>query len=261
MIDREFYSTFKCQTCRKPVGLNWRKGPRTHIRTIDNYFCSSECQQVALNSSGPYDPPPPYEYGKPLALFKDERHLMVGKSSGGMYFEPGRCVQCGQALGEPTAEFEFCSDSCRDKAARPFLDPQLLKSSVEDDRDYKEIKETLDDIRGCSSREYEAARKQLRSTLTQAEFIDRLERRLKVREVLFEQNIRERKNTALYHFQEQWVKQRQYILTQEREKYAQKMSKEEDKQASQRLKDAAENAKRLEKILEEEKWKPKKFEL
>jgi hypothetical protein len=258
---REVRATFNCTTCSKPVGLKYRKGPATHIKTVDNYFCSSACQQVALDSSEPYDLPPLYVYSKPGSLYSSDRQLVVGKSSNGMYFEAGRCVQCGQALTSQTAEFEFCSDTCEDKATRPFLDPQLLKSSVEDDTQYQKDKEILSMVRSSGDYQYEEARKEAGISYTRAEFIDKVERELKVRETLFRQKVRERKNTALYHFQEKWVKQREYVLTQEREKHTLKTRKEQDREDAQRLKDAAENWKRLEKVREEERWKPKPFKL
>lgn len=251
----EVISKFSCGTCNKPVGSNFRKGSKKHIKTADLYFCSNECHAAALASSEPYAITAPYQYGRPLPLSLSERELLVGKSSGGMHFEAGRCVVCGQVLDDK-AEFDFCSSACKTKAMRPFLPVDFNKWTLDEDYDYKRVVENIEAVTYGDQDELRKTLKELGSTRSRQQILNGLEQMKNVREAKFKQKLIDRENSALHDYQEKWSKQRDYILSREEAKESEKRQKEEAKLSEQYAK---EEAKRIEQANEEARWKPKPF--
>ena len=211
-----------------------------------------EQRQKERKTIEPPLPPRAVRHPKPPALSTD---LLIGKSSNGMYFEPGRCVHCGQALNSKV-EFEFCSEACKEKAIRPFLgDPQ---SPIEEDPVGRHHIESLDFIRRLDPDEYKQLARKEGGPSQREDFLAKLQQKLDARKTLLGQREHDAEITALNEYQEKWVKQRAYVLARETEKQNEKQTKENEKLSLQQTKD---RAKQDALDAEEAKWRPKKFEL
>jgi len=142
----------------------------------------------------------------------------------------------------------FCSDHCKERALRPFLPKGWdWDADIEDDESYDYAKQDAFAIRRSSHSEYREQARELGLKKSRAEALAFAER--KVADLHNEWD-RRRKNAvweAEETYKARWIKERDTVLARERDKARQ----EAEKQAA---KDAAAAA-------EDERWKPKKFEL
>jgi ferredoxin len=231
-----------CSHCRKIITagyLNDLVRPWLH-------YCSAECFLGALDKDEK-----DLEQRRnraPSAISLSDAPLLIGKSSGGMYFESGRCAKCGQALGNQVA-FGFCSEICENKAYAPH---RTFTDELADDPYYqlasKGHAELADEGMG-NYLEIDRENKQM----PPEKLAEKIDTQKYFAAKQHDRKVQDDIIRARNAFMANWEKQREYILERER-------PKEEERSRREQEKEGAELAKHFEAILEDERWKPKRFE-
>lgn len=233
-LGREFaeFKATKCSRCGSTVGANARVDDRGYRYCSDACYYAVHIPKPALNRKP--DPSP-----APLKL--GESTLLVGKSSGGYYFECGRCAYCGQAIPNTSyVEFQFCGYSCRKRAMKPFLSDGY-DAPYTDDYKYQKYDEALDELVALSHEEYEEEGLRKLSGKSYEDMIDTLRHKNVDIQANVEQRQIDYEHDALREFVRRWEAQRQYVLNREDEKFR---LKEEEELQKQRKKEAAAAAER-----------------
>jgi len=205
---RDEIAANRCWNCSAPVG-------RQPFRDHDfpgRYYCSFDCLNTALiERDRELDEKMTRQ---PAPLSEAEQALLVGKSSPGMFYEPGRCVQCGDAVPDGRAIFGFCSGKCEEKATRPYMTfTQLLADSDE----YMKAAKDRQDFIGRDPAIIEEVKKRCeKKTMTDDEIQAYLDRQLKLAELLYNRRKSLDHGEARVSFLKKWELQRGYVLEQEK---------------------------------------------
>jgi hypothetical protein len=187
----------------------------------------------------------------PPHLSEAEQALLVGKSSNGMYFEVGRCLKCGQALSNPHI-LNFCADACVDRAMAPFLRERL---PLEKTHDYMQWKKGEEELFTWTNEELANPRR--RKDPAPGVFDALTARRTEI-EQQYQLQIEADRLNAIHSFFERWEQQRAFILSREQLKLGERTAKDEAREAVRLQKEQSIEAERA---AEEERWKPKKFDI
>jgi hypothetical protein len=215
-----------CARCGNALGSEVLMHPD---RLLDSFlkdvrYCSQKCLgEVAIpKPTITYHPPP-----EPTHLSTSEQALVAGKSSGGMYFDVGRCANCGQAIpGTSSAQFQFCSQDCRAKAIRPYLPKDFEKQTLQEDDQYSALSEGLDEVCAVSDEDYVREGLYASTGKSRHEAIDALRNKLIETEGKFNQDRINAEHDALATFTRNWEAQRDFVLRRETAKFTEKMETE-----------------------------------
>jgi len=178
----------------------------------------------------------------------EDRELLKGTK----FYE--HCAKCGLYYSLAPGML-FCSEECREKAAKPYL-PTHLEDTFEETSAYQHHIDVESDIRFESDRAFYKEAKAAGFYGTRAEFEtalaqarEREERDYKQRRVNYE-------NQALVQFLENWERQRETLLVSLRAKHKIEVEKREKKEAEDwekiKAKGAADRAKAAEQLRKEQ---------
>ena len=239
-----------CARCGRQLSSDFFEGLGGATR-----YCSKECYEQV------YIPEPEIHYKSdptPTRLTYSEAELLIGKSSGGRYFERGRCVHCGQVTEREYSEFHFCSDSCRLKAIKPYL-PSDFDTPLQDTSEYKRFDETFHELILMGEKEYHEQRVGVETGKSYTEAIDLLRHKRVRLTAAHKQNTVDQQYEALQQYQSRWEAQRTYVLNREKQHEDERLRKEQEKEAEQLVrqqeKDTQQFLKHLEKQAAEDKEK------
>ncbi len=209
---RDEIAANKCWNCATPVG---RQPFRDHDFPT-RYYCSFDCLNTALiRRDSELDEKMTRQ---PVPLTEDEQALLVGKSSPGMYYEPGRCVQCGDVLHDPRAVFRFCSEKCEERATKPYTN--FTQRLADTDEYMKAVNDRRDFTRKEPEIIEEVKKRCEKTTMTDDEVQEYLDRQLKLAELLYNRRKSSDYGEARVSFLKKWELQRGYVLEQEKRKEA-----------------------------------------
>jgi len=205
---RDEIAASRCWNCSSSVGQQPLRDPDFPGR----YYCSLDCRNTALIKR---DSELDEKMGRqPAPLAADEEALLIGKSSPGMYYERGRCVECGHVLHDERAFFSFCSERCEEKAMKPYVtftgrlvDSEEYQRAVEDrDRFTRNDPGILEEVKqSCGKR-----------TMTDGEIQEHLAQQLKFAELLHSRRKSVDYGEARASFLKKWELQRGYVLEHEK---------------------------------------------
>jgi hypothetical protein len=205
---RDEIAATKCWNCLSPVG----ERPFRDHDFPGRYYCSLDCRNMALIKR---DRELDEKMARPpAALTQDEQALLVGKASPGMYYEAGRCVQCGHVLDDPRAIFAFCSATCDERATRPYM--TFTERLVDSDEYKKAVKDREDFTRKDPDIIEEVKRRCESSVMTDDEIRDYLDQQIKLAELLHDRRKSFARGEARVSFLRKWELQRGYVLEQGR---------------------------------------------
>ena len=198
----------KCANCAAPVG------PRP-FRDRDfpgRYYCSLDCRNTALIAR---DRDLDEKMARqPAPLNEGEQALLVGKSSPGMHYEPGRCVRCGEALQDGGAIFGFCSEKCEEQAMKPYVS---FTEQLVDSDEYKNASKDRDDFARKDPEIIEEVKKRCENaSMTDGEIQAYLDQQIKHAELLHDRRKSFDYGEARVRFLAKWELQRAYVLEQEK---------------------------------------------
>jgi hypothetical protein len=202
----------RCASCAAPVG----HAPLRDNDVPGRYYCSLDCRNAALiRRDAELDEKMARQ---PAALTPEEQSLLAGKSSPGLYYEPGRCVRCGDALRESDAIFGFCSGRCEEEATRPYV---TFTQQLADCDEYKKAVEDRDDFtRADSDIVAEVKQRCGRSAMADDEIRAYLDRQIKLAELQHARRRNLDRGEARVRFLTKWERQRAYVLEQEKRRRA-----------------------------------------
>jgi hypothetical protein len=203
---RNEISANRCWTCSAPVGQQ----PFRDHDFPGRYYCSFDCLATALiRRDSELDEKMSRQ---PTALGEDEQALLVGKSSPGMHYEPGRCVQCGDGLHDARAIFGFCSETCEAKARKPYTS---FTQQLADTEEYMKAAKDRRDFTGKKPEIIDEVKKRCeKKTMTDDEIQAYLDRQLKLAELLYNRRKSFDDGEARVSFLKKWEMQRGYVLEQ-----------------------------------------------
>lgn len=236
--DFRLVKTDGCAHCGKPLPELYLTGPvnsdpKLHLAR----YCSHKCYDAVLKnpSQGTRLPSP-----QPTRLSRDDEALMQGKSSGGMYFETGRCAHCGQYLPhQKHVQFPFCSSTCHDSAIKPFL-PKDFTDNIDSEPEEVELRRQVQET---GPKGWVEEGLHLKTGKSYYEAIDALNRKVHgATQRNLQRNIDVR-HAAEQQYADKWQAQRDYILQREKAKL-------HEAQTEQLRKEAAKEAERLQKEAE-----------
>jgi ferredoxin len=202
----------KCANCSALVGP---KPFRDHD-VPGRYYCSFDCLNTALiKRDSELDEKTARQ---PAALGDDDQALLVGKSSPGMYYEPGRCIQCGDVLRDAGAIFGFCSATCEERATKPYM--TFTQQLADTDEYMKAARDRQDFARKEPEIIEEVKMRCEKKTMTDDEIQTYLDRQLKLAELIYNRRKSFDHGEARVSFLKKWELQRGYVLEQEKRKEA-----------------------------------------
>ena len=205
---RDEIAANKCWSCLAPVGQQ----PFRDHDFAGRYYCSFDCLNTALiKRDSELDEK---MTRRPAPLGEGEQALLVGKSSPGMYYEAGRCVQCGDALRDTRAIFGFCSEACEERAAKPYMN--FTQQLADSDEYIKAVKDRQDFARRAPAIIAEVKQRCEKKTMTDSEIQEYLDRQVKLAELLYSRRKRFDYGEARVSFLRKWELQRGYVLDQEK---------------------------------------------
>lgn len=238
--DQERVAKMNCSNCGNPVGSS----VITDLVLPYARYCSLQCEAQAREKRqlGLEE----LQNRMPTELTPEDDALLIGKTSGQMYFERGRCVRCGHALSNRTAHFSFCSPSCRQRSFTQFMQPV---APLENDYDYQQTEQALRELEETSEYGFRALAEERGSSMTYDDCRTGLTRQKEDFEFKHKYKTTLAEAEARAEFVSRWQEQRAYILEREKEKENTKIAKEREKlEAAEALR-----------IAEEERWRPKPF--
>jgi hypothetical protein len=176
------------------------------------------------------------------AVPKEQAALLVGTK-----YENGRCTACGRHDSRCPEYRLFCSDACREKAARPHV-PDDYYDSVSDDPDYVQIVKALEEDSGHTDRQFNQIAKQLGYRGTRAEFrADVCEKQRIIKRQFTQRRLDDEHRAVEIHLKD-WLSERAAILGRELDKWYERHTREQERTAKeldkQREREVAELAKR-----------------
>jgi ferredoxin len=209
---RDEIAANKCSNCAAPVGQQPFRDPDFP----GCYYCSFDCLNSALiRRDSELDEKMTRQPGP---LTEDEQALLVGKSSPGMHYERGRCVQCGDPLRDGGAIFAFCSERCEEKAMRPYV--TFTQQLADCDEYMKAVRDRQDFFRKQPEIIDEVKKRCEKKTMTDGEIQAYLDRQVKLAELLYDRRKSLDYGEARVSFLKKWERQRGYVLEQEKRRDA-----------------------------------------
>jgi len=202
----------KCANCSAPVGSR----PFRDHDVPGRYYCSFDCLNTALiKRDSELDEKMARQ---PAPLSEGDQALLVGKSSPGMYYEAGRCVQCGDVLCDASAIFGFCSPTCDEKATNPYT--TFTQRLADTDEYMKAAKDRQGFARKDPEVIEEVKKRCEQKTMTDDDIRTYLDRQLKLAELIYNRRRSFDQGEARVSFLKKWELQRGYVLEQEKRKEA-----------------------------------------
>lgn len=232
-----------CGTCSKTITAGYLTDdfkPWVH-------YCSGECYLAANKKDK--EEIERKRNSKPVEIPISDAILLVGKSSGGMCFESGRCAKCGQALGNHDT-FGFCSESCENKAYAPY---RACKDDLANDPRFKLASDGMVELSTEGFSEHQNITRENKE-MAPEDFREKIKTQQYFAKIHHDHRLQEDIIQARNAFMTNWEKQREYILARER-------PKEQERQRKEQEKDAAQQANEIEQLLENQRWEPRRFEL
>jgi hypothetical protein len=209
---RDEIAANRCWSCSAPVGQQ----PFRDHDFAGRYYCSFDCLNTALiKRDSELDEKMTRQ---PAPLGEDEQALLVGKSNPGMCYELGCCVRCGDALHDTRAIFGFCSETCEEKAAKPYMN--FTQRLADSDEYMKAVKDREDFTRKAPEIIDEVKKRCEKKTMTDDEIQEYLDRQLRLAELFYNRRKRFDYGEARVSFLKKWELQRGYVLEQEKRKEA-----------------------------------------
>jgi ferredoxin len=207
---RDEIAANKCWSCAAPVGQQ----PFRDHDLSSRYYCSFDCLNAALiKRDSELDEK---MTRRPTPLGDHEQALLVGKSSPGMYYQPGRCVQCGDVLRDAGAVFGFCRETCEEKATKPYTN--FTQQLADSDEYVKAVKDRDDFNRKAPEIIDEVKKRCEKKTMTDDEIREYLDRQVKSAELLYHRRKSFDHGEARVSFLRKWEMQRRYVLDEAKRK-------------------------------------------
>jgi hypothetical protein len=193
---------------------------------------------------------------------------LVGKRSGGLCIEYGRCTYCGHLYPNSPIITFFCSESCERKAYRPYLPGDWdWDANIDDDEEYAVARGGASEIQSMTDGEFRQLARESGYVKSRAEALESGWEIVEEKRKEWENYRTAAMFDAKRAYEKRWFGERDNILKRAWEKERVEMDEQLAKEAARTEKERAKEAERLqreqaieaERLAEDEKWRPRPF--